>query len=195
MDGINTLELVLRLAAQEAVAAGYREITPAHLLIALSRLSDSEPAAQVDNTALRNEFEQLGIEPRRFRRRLRALLGNGGAKQPEGAIHRSPECRAVFALAQAIASQLRVQLNLEHLLHATWVSLALSGAVKADSGSEIECPACHAKMRPSVISGAPHCSVCGKKIDSPLQSSRHQRMRFPQSCRRTNRWRTRHVHT
>jgi hypothetical protein len=79
VDGINTLELALNLAAQETAAAGYREITPAHLLIALSRLSDPEVAAQIDNAALRNEFEQLGIEPRRFRRRLRALLGNGGA--------------------------------------------------------------------------------------------------------------------
>jgi hypothetical protein len=38
MNGTEPLELVLRLAAQEAVTAGYREITPAHLLIALSRL-------------------------------------------------------------------------------------------------------------------------------------------------------------
>ncbi len=167
MDGINTLELVLRLAAQEAIAAGYREITPAHLLIALSRLSDPEVAAQIDNAALRNEFEQLGIEPRRFRRRLRALLGNGGAKPPDGVIHRSPECRAVFARAQAIASQQGVQLSVTHLLHATWVSLAIGGAMRAGSESEVECPTCHAKMRPSVIGGVPHCSACGQRIAAP----------------------------
>lgn len=166
MNGIEPSELALNLAAQETVAAGYREITPAHLLIALSRLSDPETAAQVDNAALRTEFEQLGIEPRRFRRRLRALLGNGGAKPPKGVIHRSPECKTVFALAHALASQQGVQLSLVHLLYATFIALALSGVVKADPGSEVECPACHVKMRPSVISGAPHCSACGKKLDS-----------------------------
>lgn len=129
------MELALNLAAQETVAAGYREITPAHLLIALSRLSDPDAASQVDTAALRSEFEQRGIEPRRFRRRLRALLGNGGAQPPEGVIHRSPECKAVFALAQAIASQRGVPLNLEHLLHATLVSLAISGLMATGSES------------------------------------------------------------
>lgn len=167
MNGIEPLELALNLAAQEAVAAGYCEITPAHLLIALSRMSDPDTAAQGDNAALWNEFDQLGIEPRRFRRRLRALLGNGGAKPPEGTIHRSPECRAVFTLAQAIASQQGVQLSLTHLLHATWVSLTISGATRADSGSEIECPTCRTRMWPSVLSGVPHCSACGKKLDAP----------------------------
>lgn len=172
MNGIEPLELALNLAAQEAVAAGYREITPAHLLIALSRLSDLDAAAQIDNAALRHEFEQLGIDPRRFRRRLRALLGNGDAKPPDGVIHRSPESRAVFALAQAIASQQGVQLSVTHLLHATWVSLAINSAVRADSEPEIQCPTCHAKMRPSVISGVPHCSACGKKIDAPPAGQR-----------------------
>ncbi|MBI3304581.1 MAG: hypothetical protein HYZ72_21160 [Deltaproteobacteria bacterium] len=167
MNGIEPLELALNLAAQEAVAAGFCEITPAHLLIALSRLSDPDAAAQTDNAALRNEFEQLGIEPRRFRRRLRALLGNGGAKPQDDVIHRSPECRAVFALARAIASQRGVQLTLEHLLHATLVSLAVSAAVGTDPGSEIECPVCHTKMRPSMLDGVPHCSACGKKVDHP----------------------------
>ena len=56
-----TLEIVLRLAGHETVAAQYREITPAHLLIALSRFSNTEEFAEVDSEAspaVRKEAER-----------------------------------------------------------------------------------------------------------------------------------------
>jgi hypothetical protein len=78
VNGTDPVELVLRLAAQEAVAAGYREITPAHLLIALSRASedDTSDIPTAISRALRSEFEHLGLAPRQFRRRLRVVLQN-----------------------------------------------------------------------------------------------------------------------
>lgn len=158
----------MQLAAQEAVAAGYREITPAHLLIALARLSDPEASGQVNNAGLCRELEHLGIEPRAFRRRLRALLGNGGSGPPNGVIHRTPLCRAVFALAQELASSRGAELALEHLLHATLCSLAWAGGPDADGADKIECPACRKKMVPVGAHPSLRCSACGAIIDHPV---------------------------
>ena len=167
MNEIEPIDLLLNLAAKETISACYREITPAHLLIALSRLSELTADDPVDGATIRGEFEKLGIEPTRFRRRLRALLGDGSAGPPERTIHRSPECKAVFALAQAIAAQQGASLSPEHLLYATLLSLARINDPQARQDSEIECPNCHKRMRPSVSSGAPHCPACGKKVDYP----------------------------
>jgi hypothetical protein len=109
----------------------------------------------------------LGIDPRRFRRRVRALLGNRGEKLPETVIHRSPRCRGVFAIAQAMALQQGATVGMEHLLCATVVSLGVELAIEPSSELETECPACHAHARPSLINGEPHCLACGKKIASP----------------------------
>ncbi|MCI0490706.1 MAG: hypothetical protein L0229_29280 [Blastocatellia bacterium] len=167
MNGIEPIDLLLNVAAREAVLACYREITPAHLLIALSRLSELTADTPVDGATLRGEFEKLGIEPTRFRRRLRALLGDGGEGPPERTIHRSPECKAVFALAQAIAVQQGASLSPEHLLCATLLSLARINDPQARQDSEILCSNCHRRMRPSFASGAPYCPACGRKIDYP----------------------------
>ncbi len=165
MHEFKSLDILLSLAAEEAVSAGYAEITVAHLLIALARLGDPEAATPIDNAALRHEFEQLGIEPRLFRRRLRALLGNGGAGPPEGAIHRSTECKAVFALAEQIAARQGVALNPGYLLHATLISFGRIASQPGGGGLEIECPYCQSKMQPAFVSGVPHCAKCGKQID------------------------------
>jgi len=79
MGALDGLDIIMTLAAQEAIAAGYAEITSAHLLIALARAAEANGplAMPTYTTAIRREFEALGIEPRRFRRRLRVLLGHG----------------------------------------------------------------------------------------------------------------------
>lgn len=125
-----TLEIVLKLAAHETVAAQYREITPAHLLIALSRFSNTEEFAEVDpeaSAAVRKEFEGLGIDPKRFRRRLRGLLGNGGAENHKGVIHRSPSCKAIFAVAEHIAQSSGSHFSMHHLVCAAFVALGIEG--------------------------------------------------------------------
>ena len=79
MKGLKPIELALPLAAKEAAVGGFAEITPGHLLMALCRIGELGPGANEGGAELRKEFERLGVEPRRFRRRLRALLGSGGA--------------------------------------------------------------------------------------------------------------------
>jgi hypothetical protein len=131
MGAIDALELVMTLAAQEAVAAGYPEITPVHLLIALARASEADPVATAPavSAALQREFEALGIEPRRFRRRLRALVGHGGVQHHGDAIHRSPACRAVFTCAERVAAEEQTSFDVVHLVRAAFIVLS------EDSGS------------------------------------------------------------
>lgn len=122
------LNLPLKLAAQETIASGYREITPAHLLIGLSRLSDTEPLSPPVHkaaAAIRREFEALGIEPKTFRRRLRALLAHGGSKFDGEAIHRSIACKRVFAIGALMARQEGALLEPRHLLRAALIASSL----------------------------------------------------------------------
>ncbi len=88
-------ELILHLAAQEATAAGFAEITVAHVLMALARIVDAPQTAGAF-ADLRGEFAALGIEPRTFRRRLRELAGKPGKPPRDGSLHRSPQCRRLF---------------------------------------------------------------------------------------------------
>ena len=95
------LDMVVNLAASEAAEAGWPLISTAHLLIALSRLSEAEDMPDgAAKKELRAEFEHLGIEPRAFRRRLRGLLGNRTRAANAGIMHRSAGLKAVFASAE-----------------------------------------------------------------------------------------------
>jgi hypothetical protein len=75
---------VLWLAAEEAAASGHPKILPVHLLIALCRFvdvtrNDLSAALQATQRRLRRELEALSVDPKRFRRRLRALVIKGTA--------------------------------------------------------------------------------------------------------------------
>lgn len=133
MEKTDPTSVILALAAHEALAGGYAEITPAHLLIALSRASedDTSEIPTAISRALRTEFEHLGLAPRQFRRRLRALVGNAGA-QPQGtSVHRSSACRAVFVEAQRLAQTAKEPFDARHLVRAAFAALA-----GRDTGSE-----------------------------------------------------------
>jgi hypothetical protein len=140
MRSNSALELVMTLAAQEAVAAGYPEITPAHLLIALCCASEADQVATTPamSTALQHEFEALGIEPRRFRRHLRALVGHGGAQHQGDAIHRSPACKAVFICAERVAAAEQASFDVVHLVRAAFIVLSegsgTDGSTQATEG-------------------------------------------------------------
>lgn len=128
MDETDPVVTLLTLAAQETIQSGYAEITLAHLLIALSKVADEEGAAKVPApvcTAIRNEFASLGLEPRRFRRRLRKLLGNAGVRYAGGTVHRSPACRAMFTAAQRIAQEEKEPFDARHLVRAAFAALAV----------------------------------------------------------------------
>ena len=123
MFEVGVFESIMQSAGQEALVAGYAEITPAHLAIALSRFSESEPPHSSASViaAVRREFEDFGIEPRTFRRRLRGVLGNKGAYARGGAIQASIACKAVFASAERIAAQEQVPMQARHLVRALFV--------------------------------------------------------------------------
>jgi cell division protease FtsH len=108
-------DLILRLAAQEALAAGFAEIMPAHLLMALGRIAEASPP-EGPFAGLRKEFEELGIEPRAFRRRLCELVAPQGGRPRDGVLHRSARCREIFRAAG--------NRDAEHLLRAALASLA-----------------------------------------------------------------------
>ena len=130
------LESVLSLAAAETVAAGYAEITPGHLLVALSKaieVDGSSPGTAGDSA--RQEFEQLGIEPRRFRRHLREVLGRRGGQAPLSVIHRSPACKALIVRAERIASDQGVSFDAGLLVRVAFLSL--SEEPSADTTSPI----------------------------------------------------------
>jgi len=117
---------LLKIAAAEATTSGFFEITPIHLLIALSRLSEEKSSNEADEqlSALRQEFESLGIEPRRFRRRIRALLPKLSNSPPSASIHRSENTKAVYVLAEVLAEATGEESSPTHLLRAAFLSLA-----------------------------------------------------------------------
>ncbi len=131
MNEVRCIQLALSLAASEAAAAGFAEITPAHLLIALCRLSESEASGPLGTGELRREFEQLGVDPRRFRRRMRVLVGRAGGSGPPEVLHRSAACRALFEQARATALREGVKLGPSLLLRTALRGLAGGGAPDA----------------------------------------------------------------
>lgn len=124
MGGATWLESILSLAAAETVAAGYAEITPGHLLIALSKATEnSSGLGPPIGDSARHEFEQLGIEPRRFRQRLREVFGRCGV-QPGNVIHRSPACKALIARAERMAADQGVPFDAGLLARVVFLSLS-----------------------------------------------------------------------
>jgi hypothetical protein len=117
---------LLKVAAGEMTVSGFAEIAPIHLLIALSRVSEEQSSNGADEslTALRLEFDSLGIEPRRFRRRLRALLPKQSSAPQPAAIHRSENTRHIYLLADALAQASGEEPSPSHLLRAMFLSLA-----------------------------------------------------------------------
>jgi hypothetical protein len=131
------LDAVMELAAQEATSAGFPEITPAHLLMALSKICEAPPPSGAIIDEVRREFQQLGIEPRTFRRRLRAIVGSRGAHPSDGIMHRSDSCRAIFSLAERVANREQTSLEPVHLLRSAFLSLAESRLLGDSGGSSI----------------------------------------------------------
>lgn len=125
MEDNDFLTRLLKVAASEMMASHLPEIAPAHILIALSKLSEDKSSGGSDYGAeLRREFEALGIEPRRFRRRMRALLpGRPDNPKPTSA-HRSQSTKAIFVLAEALAQAAGEECGATHILRASFVFLS-----------------------------------------------------------------------
>jgi hypothetical protein len=125
VGGNQSLDSIIRLAANEAVEAACPQISTAHLLIALSRFCDvADPADTPARQGLLQEFASLGIEPKTFRRRYRAILGKGGGKSNNEGIEQSAQCRDVISAAEQIGSGSNTSVTPTILLRAVFASLS-----------------------------------------------------------------------
>lgn len=116
------VDIVWRLALQEALAARHEFIEPGHVLEGLTKGRDFCKASALkeakerglDTAALVAELsmvpevlEQAKVDPTALRRHLRAVLGTGTHRHAEGAvIHRSAATRDAFAVARKMAASL-----------------------------------------------------------------------------------------
>jgi hypothetical protein len=134
MGESNVITGLMNVAAGEAATSGVSEIMPAHLLIALSRMSEGDAySANSDSAALRKEFDSFGIEPRKFRRRLRGLVSVPSEAKTPASVRPSVSTESVLAVAKVLArSSSDVPLAV-HLLRT--VLLCLAGLHAQESGS------------------------------------------------------------
>ena len=128
-----SIELVMQLAGQEAIAGKFKEIQPEHLCMALLKLSEL-PVVDVDRiasgssaakelaaevAAVREALQGRSIDTTRTRRQLRDRLGSGGSPYDGGPMHRSPPSRQLFDAADRLADDARSDaLAARHLLEA-----------------------------------------------------------------------------
>ena len=112
--------LVWNMAATEAIHARLPQIEPGHLLVALCKIGDVPladmpladvplagedkdvgrlPLLKLEVVQIEECFAGVGLDVRRFRRRLRAELGRGTAPEQK-IIHRSEATRQVFEAAE-----------------------------------------------------------------------------------------------
>lgn len=108
-------DMAWRIAAHEAAASGYKFIEKEHLLIGIASIekviADGPEQAGIkqndwkdlkaEHSLLKQILRSHGIDQTKLRRIIRKRLGNGGYKHTEKTIHRSEECKAVFAKAAA----------------------------------------------------------------------------------------------
>lgn len=109
-------DMAWRIAAYEAAASGYKFIEKEHLLIGIvsieKLIADGPEQAGIkqndwqvlkaEHSLFKRVLRSHGIDETKLRRTIRKRLGNGGYKHTEKTIHRSEECKAVFAKAADI---------------------------------------------------------------------------------------------
>ncbi len=112
------LSVAWQISAQEAAAAKSRFIEKEHLLIGVCSLSKAIrpiteqgklPPAIMNELMLEKEDVQLvlgyfGLDATATRRQLRRMMGLGDHILTGNVVHRSEECKRVFAQAEAISS-------------------------------------------------------------------------------------------
>jgi ATP-dependent Clp protease ATP-binding subunit ClpC len=113
----SSIDLILQLAAREAIAAEYREIEPEHILEAVLKAAELPAAirdqggagafeeAARDLDAVRDDLKHRAIDVPRARRELRSELGNGGNPYSGGTMHRSKASRELFEAAAVSAAR------------------------------------------------------------------------------------------
>lgn len=106
-------DMAWRIAAHEAAASEYRFIEKEHLLVGIVSIEkviiagpdqtgldqNAWQELKTEHSLLKKVLRSYGIDQTKLRRLVRKQLGNGGYKHTEKTIHRSEECKAVFAAA------------------------------------------------------------------------------------------------
>ena len=125
------VDIVWQIAAWEAVAAGYQFIEKEHVVIgilSLSKVAAGSPAdMKLDRkqwnmicaewAAFQEVFLALSLDATSLRRDLRKQVSKESQPPIEKVIHRSPECKAFFQIASALAEDAKEGSSL-HLLAA-----------------------------------------------------------------------------
>jgi ATP-dependent Clp protease ATP-binding subunit ClpC len=117
----DALTVTWQVAAHESGVSGHATIKPGHFFLALGKVCDL-PLGELFKGADRGGFDKrlavieahvkevrevfhgCGLDPVRFRRRVRAELGSEGAHPSDGVMHRGPQSRLLFARAEELAS-------------------------------------------------------------------------------------------
>jgi len=114
-----SVQLVMQLAAREAIAAGFGEVRSEHVFNALLKCSELQEeqmgslgadgsvreALVSDIAELRDELDGRSIDSKAARRTIRQKLGKGGVPFDGGQIHRTDECRKLFDVAARLADE------------------------------------------------------------------------------------------
>ncbi|MBI2842962.1 MAG: ATP-dependent Clp protease ATP-binding subunit [Armatimonadetes bacterium] len=112
--------LIWQIAAVESAMGGHEEIQPGHFLLGLCKLCDIRvehivpggegwsierrlPTLQEHIAELRLPFEEGGLDPTGFRRRLREMLAVGPPLPERRVAHRSPDSRRLVKQAESLA--------------------------------------------------------------------------------------------
>jgi hypothetical protein len=166
-----SLLLVWRLTELEAKRLGAKELEPAHFLIGLAKAVDVDWIEAIDKEiadrealleevlremrTLREEFDKLGLEPRKLRRRLRRALTRQCENGNKERLRRGTEARRAFSVAEKIAALAQSPVFPKHLLHgiAKSGSETLLGLLK-ETGFETE-PMLTAEARAGRLPGTP----------------------------------------
>jgi len=125
------VETAWRLSVWEASAAASQFIEKEHAVIgilSLSKVAAGSPAdmkldrkqwnlIRAEWAALQEVFTALSLDATSLRRGLRKQLGKGSHPHAEDVIHRSPECKAFFQIADALTGDAK-EVSALHLLAA-----------------------------------------------------------------------------
>ncbi|MGO9611738.1 MAG: AAA family ATPase [Dissulfurispiraceae bacterium] len=149
-------DVAWRIAAQEAAASGYKFVEKEHLFIGILSLEkvtaagsdqlgkdqNAWQALKEEHSLLKRVLRSHGIDQTKLRRIIRKKLGSAGYKHTEKTIHRSEECKAVFAKAAAIADLKRI------------TTLHLAAAIAENPGDILTSVFADLEVFPSVLRDA-----------------------------------------
>ncbi len=120
--------LAWQIAASEVAAAEHQYIEKEHMLagvLSLEKVLDGENAGitpdvrellQAECSGVEDMLRAFELDSTKLRRQVRARLGMGSFKRTEKVVHRSEDCRRVFARAERMAQP--AQVTCLHLLAA-----------------------------------------------------------------------------